>query len=286
MTPEEMHRLCEEVHSEAFQKAHPVLQASYIHYAFVVIHPFADGNGRVARALASIYTYRSHSVPLLILADTRNEYISALEAADKKNFQPFVDFTLERALDGIQLVQESINAAKSPEASDAISRLKKLYVTKGGYTHEEIDNAGFILFDSFVAELQKQIQPYSSVENLGIGVASSYGNHNIRDARYRHPINQTRQRQIMLHVSSSAPATAGASRDFSLEVPRDANEQAGPLIRNIETEDSFQVRVEEVAPVVSAAVQIRLAMFVERFLGITLNELSEKASQKLQEQGY
>lgn len=286
MTPEEMHRLCEEVHSEAFQKAHPVLQASYIHYAFVVIHPFADGNGRVARALASIYTYRSHSVPLLILADTRNEYISALEAADKKNLQPFVNFTLERALDGIQLVQESINAAKSPEASDAISRLKKLYVTKGGYTHEEIDNAGFILFDSFVAELQKQIQPYSSVENLGIVVASTHGNQNIRDARYRHPINQTRQRQTGLHVSSSAPATAGASRDFSLEVPRDANEQAGPLIRNIETGDSFQVRVEEVAPVVSAAVQIRLAMFVERFLGITLNELSEKASQKLREQGY
>lgn len=82
-TPDEMHRLCEELRSEAFVNAHPVLQASYAHYAFVVVHPFADGNGRVARALASVYTYRSHSIPLLVLVDNRNEYISALEAADR-----------------------------------------------------------------------------------------------------------------------------------------------------------------------------------------------------------
>lgn len=30
-----------------FVKAHPVLQAAWAHFAFVAVHPFADGNGRV-----------------------------------------------------------------------------------------------------------------------------------------------------------------------------------------------------------------------------------------------
>ncbi len=156
LTPAEMHRLCEELRSEAFEDAHPVLQAAYAHYAFVVIHPFADGNGRVARALASIYMYRLHSVPLLILMDTRDEYISALEDADGKNYQSFVDFVLERALDGIQLVKESMDAAEAPRADDVIAKLQKLYVTKGGYTHEEIDQAGVSLLAAFREELQQQ----------------------------------------------------------------------------------------------------------------------------------
>src|SRR5258708_4009997 len=50
LTPSEMHRLVSELQSEAFNRASPVQQAAYAHYAFVAIHPFPDGNGRVARA--------------------------------------------------------------------------------------------------------------------------------------------------------------------------------------------------------------------------------------------
>src|SRR5207249_3959278 len=99
LTPEEMHRLCQELNSQIFLSAHPVLQSSYAHFAFTVIHPFADGNGRVARALASVFTYRASSIPLLILAEDRLEYLSALRTADERNYQAFVDFTLEKTLD-------------------------------------------------------------------------------------------------------------------------------------------------------------------------------------------
>ena len=50
VTPAEMARLVAELRSDAFLTAHPVLQAAYAHYGLVAIHPFADGNGRVARA--------------------------------------------------------------------------------------------------------------------------------------------------------------------------------------------------------------------------------------------
>jgi Fic family protein len=110
-TPIEMHRLVKELQSETFLNTHPVLQASYAHYAFVLIHPFSDGNGRVARALASIYTYRDQSIPILILNEKREEYLNALAEADNGDFQPFVDFISERTLDSIQLFSESIKPA-------------------------------------------------------------------------------------------------------------------------------------------------------------------------------
>ncbi len=115
LTPAEMHRLVTELRSEAFLAAHPVLQASYAHYAFIVIHPFADGNGRVARALASLFMYRARSIPLLILSDQKQEYFAALEPADKRDFQLFVDFALDRAIEAMQLVQESVRAQMASE---------------------------------------------------------------------------------------------------------------------------------------------------------------------------
>ena len=59
VTPAEMARLVAELRSGAFLAAHPVVQAAYVHYGIVAIHAFADGNGRVARALASAFTYRA-----------------------------------------------------------------------------------------------------------------------------------------------------------------------------------------------------------------------------------
>jgi Fic family protein len=69
LTPSEMERLMRELRSEEFNLAHPVLQAAYAHYGLVAIHPFTDGNGRVARALASAFTYRAISMPIIILSE-------------------------------------------------------------------------------------------------------------------------------------------------------------------------------------------------------------------------
>jgi Fic family protein len=94
LTLDEMHRLVNELRTADFLVAHPVLQSSYAHYAFVSIHPFADGNGRVARAVASVFLYRARSIPLLMLVEHRPEYFTTLQAADRRAFQPFVDFSL------------------------------------------------------------------------------------------------------------------------------------------------------------------------------------------------
>ena len=83
--PAEMRRLLEQTRTPEFDAAHPSLQAAYAHYALVVIHPFADGNGRVARAIASAFLIKSCGVPLVIWSD-QDWYLDALGAADQDHF--------------------------------------------------------------------------------------------------------------------------------------------------------------------------------------------------------
>lgn len=48
-------RACERIGS---MKVHPALGAAWIHVAVAAIHPFRDGNGRIARVLSSLAMYR------------------------------------------------------------------------------------------------------------------------------------------------------------------------------------------------------------------------------------
>ena len=99
ITQGEMQRLVDQITTADFEDAHPILQAAYVHYALSVIHPFADGNGRVARAAASAYTYRAASIPLLVQAHDRDRYLATLAAADSGKFAPFIEFTSKASRD-------------------------------------------------------------------------------------------------------------------------------------------------------------------------------------------
>jgi hypothetical protein len=95
----EILRLVDELRSPAFSALHPVAQAAYAHYGLVRIHPFADGNGRVSRVLASVYILRATSLPLVVLADQRLAYYDALEATDRRSPATLNRFVLDRMLD-------------------------------------------------------------------------------------------------------------------------------------------------------------------------------------------
>jgi len=125
-TQSEMERFLAELQRPEFKKAHPIVKASYVHYAFVAIHPFADGNGRVARALASIFTYREASVPLLILNEHRDTYFEALAQADRGNPQPFVDFIGKVARDGVELVRDVLLTALAPRPEELLHEFDEL----------------------------------------------------------------------------------------------------------------------------------------------------------------
>ncbi len=95
----EMARLVATLGSEEFAAAHSVVQAAFAHHALTHIHPFADGNGRVARTLASVYLLRSVSLPFFMFVDQKPRYLEALDEADAGRVSQFVTFVLERVED-------------------------------------------------------------------------------------------------------------------------------------------------------------------------------------------
>lgn len=122
----EIHRLIEQIRTPEFEAAHPVLQASYCHYAFVAIHPFADGNGRVARALASTFFYRAQPVPLVIFSNQWPAYLDALHAADLGDLRPVISFFRDRGIDTMLMVSESLITAEGPRLEELADRIKSL----------------------------------------------------------------------------------------------------------------------------------------------------------------
>lgn len=72
---------------------HPVIIAAWFHHAFSIIHPFQDGNGRIARLLASLICIKFGFFPLTVLRENAKDiYITSLEAADKGNPQLLVNY--------------------------------------------------------------------------------------------------------------------------------------------------------------------------------------------------
>ena len=63
----------------------PEVEAAWLHHRFTQIHPFQDGNGRIARALATLVFVREGWFPLVVRDRDRARYINALEAADAGN---------------------------------------------------------------------------------------------------------------------------------------------------------------------------------------------------------
>ncbi|MDE3194864.1 MAG: Fic family protein [Acidobacteriota bacterium] len=57
----------------------PYVEAAWLHHAFTQIHPFQDGNGRVARALAALVLIRAGYFPFVVTRDER-EYCIWLES--------------------------------------------------------------------------------------------------------------------------------------------------------------------------------------------------------------
>jgi Fic family protein len=87
----EIDRLIEMHHQHLKSNVPPEIEAAWLHHRFTQIHPFQDGNGRIARALASLVLIRARWFPLVIDRNIRGEYIDALEIADNNDLTQLVD---------------------------------------------------------------------------------------------------------------------------------------------------------------------------------------------------
>lgn len=73
------------------KKRHPVEYSAIAHKDLVFVHPFVDGNGRVARLLMNLILLQKEYVIAIIPPILRREYIQALEKAHTDD-KPFIEF--------------------------------------------------------------------------------------------------------------------------------------------------------------------------------------------------
>ena len=73
------------------------VEAAWLHHEFVRVHPFQDGNGRMARLLVAYVFARHRECPPVISLEQREHYILSLEEADRGNLRTFIDFLADLA---------------------------------------------------------------------------------------------------------------------------------------------------------------------------------------------
>lgn len=104
------------------KKVKPVIIAAWFHHAFTQIHPFQDGNGRLARLLASLILIRHGLFPFTVKGSEKKKYIDSLEEADKNEPQSLIDFFCEVEKRNIQEVLNlKLDATASKKSLEEIA---------------------------------------------------------------------------------------------------------------------------------------------------------------------
>lgn len=124
------HEYCPPIHVESevenllswfgeYDNEDPLLVGAWLHHRFTQIHPYQDGNGRVARALTTLVLLRAGLLPLVVDRDLRAEYIRALESSDRGNLADLAQIFA-------RLERHAILQALSVDADKEISHQKSL----------------------------------------------------------------------------------------------------------------------------------------------------------------
>ncbi|MDP3951885.1 Fic family protein [Microbacterium sp.] len=285
-TSSEMARLVAELRTDTFSAAHPVLQAAYAHYAFVCIHPFADGNGRVARALASTFLYRGVGVPLVIFADQKADYLDGLEAADKGSHGQFVRFVGERLIDTIGMVREQVLTAALPDVQVQLDALQPLLSGQGGLAHQEIDAITVRVREAFGAALNKQVAENPLSEPMSASTQGYSGGipfNNLPSQYRRVPGDGS---SVGVQVISAAPATGMQRRDYTSMTRLPGTDAEDFIVVSSLGEIVMSGYLREVHPTISQAFVFRAEAAALRELRAVTAQTAVMAEAALRKAGY
>ena len=78
------------------QNEDTVKRAAWIHWAISRIHPFFDGNGRMARLWQDLVLFHGQLTCAIIRPSDRRDYLDALQSADEADFNPITQLVAQR----------------------------------------------------------------------------------------------------------------------------------------------------------------------------------------------
>lgn len=270
-TPFEMDRLINELRQERFTSAHPILQAAYAHYAFVLIHPFADGNGRVSRALASLFLYRAASIPLLIFADQRQPYLKSLREADQGNSQHFVTFVLNRAVETMTMQADRLKFLENKSLDDSLTDFNFLSDQIQEYDVERQDEAA-LRFINYVADHLKLIETFKDTK---IDFRVSLGRSSNSSTQGRIPFSHNSTHPISVSIGLAA-FNKSLSMTFLLRIlKKDEQNSLISLTSTSKKYPSVDAEINQIMPFISPVVKNRIALWSDKILGDLLRQLND-----------
>jgi len=140
----------------------PIILAAEFHYKFVRIHPFDDGNGRVARVLMNFILMKFDYPPVIIKTEDKENYFSALRLADGDLIENFFEYIAKNLVRSLEIM---IAGAKGEEIEEADDLDKKIALLKSEFKAEKNEAAIIktkqavlaIFDDSFVRIYEKFI---------------------------------------------------------------------------------------------------------------------------------
>ncbi len=156
---------------------HGLLVAAWLHHRFTQIHPFQDGNGRVARALLTWHLAKEDYLPVVVSRDDRKLYIECLELADAGDLDPFVQFIvkLER-----RMILEALGEPAPVIHSGMVSQILDHITDRVRQQHQAqlaqrrlVNSVAEVLQDAAKTHLESQAEPIiRRLSEAGLAVES------------------------------------------------------------------------------------------------------------------
>lgn len=284
----ELEKLAASLKSQQFNRKHPVVQAAYSLYAFLKLHPFADG--RVARALASFFLIREFGIPLIVYSDQRDLYVNALRQADEGRIQILVDFIFDRCAETMELMESLVSAAMYPVPEDMVKQISEMYVGYSGLAHEELDEIGMLMINlsknALLDEAHKSIQgPIRFEVNIG---EERYSTSSI-PAGYRPLVGNTAP-IIYVSARTRPPAQASESLIFRVFISRKGEPEGCVLITDPSSKHLIKFDIEDIKTAnklgKSTGLFMRLHAWAMGVIGDILSNVKEQANRSFRESPY
>lgn len=153
---QEIERLLGLVKQYEEQGMPPEVLAAWLHHRFVQIHPFHDGNGRVARSLASLVLLKARLLPFTVKLRDRRKYFGTLAEADRGHLTPFVNFIVRQQKETLL----SAVSCAGKRASGIIDRFQNHFVDQINYSQQDLD-----FFTKIQENIKKKLDGFA--ENSG-----------------------------------------------------------------------------------------------------------------------